>query len=69
MGDADRETCKPALAMELKLDSCLPDGLRKAMDSAFAIEAVVPVMELDTAIGSGFVCINAAMEVEGFAPT
>jgi hypothetical protein len=32
--------------MELKLESCLPGGLRKAIDSGFAIEAVLPVMEL-----------------------
>lgn len=38
------------------------------MDSGLAMEAVVPLMELETVMGSLFVCINAAMEVEGFAP-
>jgi hypothetical protein len=54
--------------MELKLESCLPGGLRKEIDSGLAIEALVPAMELETAMDSLFVCINAAMEVEGFAP-
>ena len=55
--------------MEVKLGSCLECGLRKAMGSGLAMEAVVLGMELETAMGSLFVCINAAIEVEGFAPT
>lgn len=38
------------------------------MDSGLAIEVVALVIELETAMDSLFVCINAAMEVEGFAP-
>ena len=59
----DRETCRPALAMELKLDSGLEDCLRKATESE-GLETVLDAPErgLVIATGSLFDCINAAMD-------
>lgn len=66
----DRETCRPALAMELKLDSGLEDCLRKATESE-GLEAAVldaPERGLVIATGSLFDCINAAMDNGWFFP-
>lgn len=38
------------------------------MECGLAVEAVVPEMELVTATGSWFACINVAIRFEGFAP-
>lgn len=65
----DRETCRPALAMELRLGSGFEGGLRNERGSGVEIEEDGAEMELDTAMGSVVDCINAAMEAEGFAPT
>ena len=53
----EREMCKPALAMELRLDSGFDGGRRNEMGSG-----------LVTATGSLFECSKVAMEAEGFAP-
>ena len=63
-GSLDRETCKPALAMELRFDSGLEDCLSKATESG-GLEMMVlegPERGLEIATGSLFDCINAAMD-------
>ena len=60
----DRETCRPALAIELGFDSGLEDCLRKATDSG-GLEMMVlegPERGLEMATGSLFDCINVAMD-------
>lgn len=60
----DRETCKPALAIELRLDSGLADCLRNATESG-GLEMMVfegPGRGLEIATGSLFDCIKAAMD-------
>jgi hypothetical protein len=60
----DRETCRPALAMELRFDSGLVDCLRNATESC-GLEMTVlegPDRGLEIATGSLFDCIKAAMD-------
>lgn len=65
----DLETCSPALAMEVKLESCL-DDFRNAMDSGGLemSELGVPDKELEMATGSLVDCVNAAMDNRCFLP-
>lgn len=58
----DRETCRPALAMELKLDSGLEE---ECLRKSGGLEATVfegPESGFEMATGSLLDCINAAMD-------
>lgn len=64
-GSLDRDTCSPALAIELKLDSGL-DCFKNAMESG-GLE-MAPDREFEIVTGSLLDCINAAMDNGCFSP-
>jgi hypothetical protein len=62
----DLETCSPALAMEVKLESCF-DGFRKSGGLEMS-ELGGPDKGLEMATGSLVDCVNAAMDNRRFLP-